>query len=160
MPEKSGIAAGPTAGPTVCPKTGVAAATANITSEPKSRHLCMTTSLSCSSVTLAPNRPGSADFVPFEIGVTRLRGRRLRRGIEIVDDAPTEAIESRSHLGLVPSICLEGGSRSQALISGILSFLRGRSLHEKLRQLPLIEAMIANPSRRLSHSIFHAYRDS
>jgi hypothetical protein len=125
MPEKSGIAAGPTAGPTVCPKTGVAAATANITSEPKSR------------------------------GVTR-----LRRGIEIVDDAPTEAIESRSHLGLVPSICLEGGSRSQALISGILSFLRGRSLHEKLRQLPLIEAMIANPSRRLSHSIFHAYRDS
>jgi hypothetical protein len=87
MPEKSGIAAGPTAGPTVCPKTGVAAATAIITSEPKSRHLCMTTSLSCSSVTLAPNRPGSADFVPFEIGVTRLRGRRLRRGIEIVDDA-------------------------------------------------------------------------
>src|SRR5271154_398297 len=44
-PEKSGIAAGPAAGPAVCAKTGVAAATANITSEPKSRRLCMTTSL-------------------------------------------------------------------------------------------------------------------
>src|SRR5215831_12659900 len=46
MPEKSGIAAGPAAGPSVCPKTGVAAATANISNEPKSRRLCMTTSLS------------------------------------------------------------------------------------------------------------------
>src|SRR5271155_3237932 len=56
MPEKSGIAAGPPADPTVCPKTGVAAATAKITNEPKSRRLSMTTSLSRSSVRLARHR--------------------------------------------------------------------------------------------------------
>src|SRR3984893_17334696 len=46
MPEKSGMAAGPTTGAAVCPKAVVATATANITSKPKSRCLCMTTSLS------------------------------------------------------------------------------------------------------------------
>src|SRR5215468_6953961 len=46
MPEKSGMAAGPTAGPAVCPKAGVAAASANIISKPKCRCLCMTVSLS------------------------------------------------------------------------------------------------------------------
>src|SRR6266481_1957146 len=46
MPEKSGTAAGATAGPAVCPKAGVAAATANMISNPKFRCLCMTVSLS------------------------------------------------------------------------------------------------------------------
>src|SRR5215475_10880206 len=42
MPEKSGIAAGPTAGPAVWPKAGVATAAANTTSKPKFRGLYMT----------------------------------------------------------------------------------------------------------------------
>src|ERR1700720_1832829 len=37
MPEKSGMAAGPAAGSTVCPKAGVAAAAAKITDNPKFR---------------------------------------------------------------------------------------------------------------------------
>src|SRR5271169_2663486 len=53
MPEKFGIDAalcvplfaGPTAGATVCPKAGVAAAAANVTNKRKSRCLCMPNSL-------------------------------------------------------------------------------------------------------------------
>src|SRR5260370_42471270 len=46
MPEKSGMAARPAAGPAVCPKAGVAAATASITSKPKFPCLCITVSIS------------------------------------------------------------------------------------------------------------------
>jgi hypothetical protein len=63
-PEKSGIAARPTAGPAVCAKTGVAAATANITSEPKSRRLRMTTSLPWFVREISPSLSPSRDFVP------------------------------------------------------------------------------------------------
>jgi hypothetical protein len=41
-----------------------------------------------------------------------------------------------------------------------IEIVRRGSTHGKLRQLPLIEAIIVNPSRRLSHSIFHAGLDS
>src|ERR1700732_2409068 len=44
MPEKSGIAAGPTAGSKACPKAGAAATTAKITGRPKFRRLCTTPS--------------------------------------------------------------------------------------------------------------------
>src|SRR5437899_12565361 len=46
IPENAGMVAGPAAGPAVCPKAGAAAATANITSKPKSCFLCMTVFLS------------------------------------------------------------------------------------------------------------------
>jgi hypothetical protein len=85
MPEKSGIAAGPAVGPTVCPKTGVAAATANITNEPKSRRLCMTTSLSWFVREMSPQSSLQRGFCS--------RLRLESRGFEA--DAPTRCRDYR-----------------------------------------------------------------
>ena len=77
----------------------------------------------------------------------------LGRGIEIVDDAPMQAIESSSSSHTTHALSCTTTVLQTQLASP-------ECLHRKFHQSPLIEAMIVNLSRGLSHSISDAYRDS